>query len=221
MAVRKEVGMRKVTVFLVLFLGAIVWGIVTKKFTSAGELAFAVLFLGGILALVFGVEWAARKFTSVFVCWVPWLGWKLGRLWGKSIRMLKLLVCSIGGLLRGKNTWQRTVLWVTTSLVLLEIACPKTVVLFWVVGHWQRIPGHTIAELVGSRNSRYPWARQVGSRKLITELEQWQEEDENFKEWPDFNRMGVEVLLTVLIGGGLLYVCPQGDRRANSSVSHG
>ncbi|SPF37758.1 exported hypothetical protein [Candidatus Sulfopaludibacter sp. SbA4] len=102
------------------------------------------------------------------------------------------------------NRLAAVVLWVTASLVLLEATYPSTTLLVWNrAGYWKKIPVRTLGQM--AKVEEYRWAGNIGNRKLIVGLEQWEQENMQFKEWPDFTRMLAEASITALIGGGLVY----------------
>jgi hypothetical protein len=112
----------------------------------------------------------------------------------------------------------RVIIWLTASVILLEVAFPSTVLLWWMRDGWSKVNSTTVAEL--ARDERCPWANSIGKRKAIVGLVQWEQDTVDFKEWPDFQRMVLEISLTVLIGIGLAYAIrgPEGDRAIPSPV---
>lgn len=101
---------------------------------------------------------------------------------------------------------QRVVLWATVSVILLAAMYPTTEVLTWKDNGWNlRIPPETLKILV----AEHPWVNNVGSRKLVVTLDQWSDhfggDEAYFKEFPDFRRMIVEILTSLVLGGGLAY----------------
>ena len=105
---------------------------------------------------------------------------------------------------------QVLVLWAVAALIILEVMYPSTTLLYWSNG-WLQMPNPFLREW----KPHDDWVEVGGVRKLIVTLTQGQQIDAygraDFKESPDFHRMAAEVVMTVLIGGALVYAA--GHRR--------